>query len=351
MTEEEHNKQPSLLDVFNLVKTCATKDDIDELTQKIATHTKTTNKKITDLNVRVDHIASSSETNTECIEQLETNIEILKQNQLKNNICISGIPVDIVQSMDTAEIIVTIADVLGMQLNRSNFNAYTVANSKFIIVHMFNIKEKLALVSIVREKKSLLAEEVFGQTQSNNRIFLNDHLTPYFNRLFVLARKAKAEGILASVTSYGGKIKIRKSNNDIPIIIYTEKQLQECIGVDGDISSISLNSDSVMETNNSTPDNSKTQTKNSNTQKSKSITQTHKTLHQTQPKKNEHNRGNRNKGESKNPNGYKKRYPAKNTQPTTAYRTRSQRNYTNATKYDNNRDLSPNNSPTTATDR
>lgn len=88
---------------------------------------------------------------------------------------------------------------------------------------MFNVKDKLAMVSSVREKKSLLVEEVFGQTESNNRIFLNDHLTPYFNRLFILARKAKSEGLLASVTSYGGKIKIRKSNNDTPIIIYTEK--------------------------------------------------------------------------------------------------------------------------------
>lgn len=157
------DKQPTLLDVFNLIKSCATKSDIEQLTQKVTTHTNETAKKFTKLNERVDQIASSSSMNTDRIEQLEVNVELLKQEQLKNNICISGIPSDITQSMDTAEIVIAIANSLGVQLVSSNFNAYTVANNKFIIVHMYNIKNKLLMVSNVRKKRALWLKKFLVQ--------------------------------------------------------------------------------------------------------------------------------------------------------------------------------------------
>lgn len=84
---------------------------------------------------------------------------------------------------------------------------------------------------------------------------MNDHLTSYFNGLYLIARIAKKEGKLASASSYGGKIRARKSVNDAPSIIYTEKQLKELIesnkNSNQSINTSQLSSD-CMDTNTST---------------------------------------------------------------------------------------------------
>lgn len=74
-----------------------------------------------------------------------------------------------------------------------------------------------------------------------------------------MARKAKADGSLTSVTSYGGKIKVRKTSSDIPCIIYTENQLQAHIDDDDDTIN-AVNNASIIELNDSTPNNSNKQT-------------------------------------------------------------------------------------------
>lgn len=217
-------------DLFDLVSVCATKTDIANLMQQVATHTEETNKKIAEANERIGQAIESGTKNTERIVQLETNIEILKQDQLKNNICISGIPCENLQTNNTADIVIAVARALEVDIPRNCFTSYPVARNKFIIVNMFNAKYKQTLLSKIRTKKSLMVEEVFKNASSNGQIYLNDHMTPYFNQLFSVARKAKKQGDLASVTSYGGKIRVRKQTDDAPVIINTEQQLSTLIG-------------------------------------------------------------------------------------------------------------------------
>lgn len=76
-----------------------------------------------------------------------------------------------------------------------------------------------------------MVEEVFN-TKSNSQIYINDHLTPYFNKLYLHARNAKKEGKLASVNSYGGKIRVSINKDDTPISIQCERQLQTLIDTD-----------------------------------------------------------------------------------------------------------------------
>lgn len=82
-----------------------------------------------------------------------------------------------------------------------------------------------------------MVEEVF-KMKLNSQIYLNDHLTPYFNNLYLIARTAKRDGKLASATSHGGKIRARKNANDAPIVITSENQLQTLIEMESGDSSI-----------------------------------------------------------------------------------------------------------------
>lgn len=116
---------------------------------------------------------------------LEASIECLKQEQFKNNICVSGVPsAKLGENTNTNDIIIAIARALGIELTHTQFSSYAVTNNKFVIVHFFNHKHKQTLINKIRIKKSLMAEEVFGSS-SNSQIYLNDHLTPYFNKLYL----------------------------------------------------------------------------------------------------------------------------------------------------------------------
>lgn len=254
-----NTKEPSILDLFTLMLTI--KDDTEEMKASVNSYTATTNSKLDEVNHRIDNVTDHSAKNRQRIEKLEESIEILKQDQLRNNICISGVPAEKVMNANTKDIVIAIAKKLGIDLSPNNFTSYPVAKNKFIIVNMYNITHKQSLLNKIRVKKSLLVEEVFG-TQSNSQIYLNDHLTPYFNRLFLIARTAKKEGKLASATSNGGKIRARKCIDDAPSIIYSERQLHEIIERNNNNQSISSNqlTSDCSDSNTSTPTVSKERT-------------------------------------------------------------------------------------------
>lgn len=237
-----------MVDIFNIVT--ATKAEIGDISARLVKYTNETNEKVQNLQKDVENVAADTVKNSERIEMLEASIEQMKQSQLSNNICISGVPPELVDGANTSEIVAKIANKLGVQINTHQFTSYSVANHKFIIARFFNLKHKQQLQNKVRVKRSLMVEEIFTHT-SNSQIYLNDHLTPYMNKLFLMARKAKQDGKLASATSHGGKIRARKSTNDAPIIIYSESQLRTLIDMDYSNTSddsIQLVNDSTSET-------------------------------------------------------------------------------------------------------
>lgn len=111
---------------------------------------------------------------------------------------------------NTAELFIQIAIKLGVDINRSQFSSYAIAKNK--------------LLGNLRVRKSLMVEEVFS-----GQIYINDRLTQYFNNLYLIARQAKKGGKLASATSFGGKIRARKSRSGASIPITHVKQLQTLI--------------------------------------------------------------------------------------------------------------------------
>lgn len=220
--------QPTMMDLFNLVSKCATKEDIDEFATNFNRHISETNEKIQHIQLEVEEIAGQSNYNTDKIEFLEASIEQLKQDQLRNNLCISGVPPNMLNGNETSGIIIQIAKKLNVEITGNQFSSYAVANNKFIIVRFFNIKHKQQMQNKIRAKRSLMVEECFT-VKSNGQIYLNDHLTPYLNNLFLMARSAKKDGKLASATSHGGKIRVRKSANDAPVIVTYEGQLRTIV--------------------------------------------------------------------------------------------------------------------------
>lgn len=223
-TEDSLMPEPTMKQLYAKICENVTKSDLTELTSQINLFASQTNEKIEKINVKVDTVTSQVFENTDKIELLESNIESLKQDQLKNNICLSGVPPTLITNENSADLLIEIAKKLGVELTKNQFSAYPVASKKFIIVRFYNLKHKQNIISKIRVKRSLMVEEVFNM-QSNGQIYINDHLTPFYNKLYLLARTAKKDGKLSSASSYGGKIRARINADDPPILITTERQL------------------------------------------------------------------------------------------------------------------------------
>lgn len=105
--------------------------------------------------------------NANQIESLQESIEQLKQEQLVCNICVSGVPPNLIINDNTAELFIQIAQKLGVEINRSQFSSYAIAKNKFIVMKFHEIKHKQQLLGKLRAQKSLMVEEVFSGKQSN----------------------------------------------------------------------------------------------------------------------------------------------------------------------------------------
>lgn len=183
-TMQSNMPQPTMMDLFQLLTKCAQKEDMEEIKASIITANQQTATKIEEINHRLEATEADNACNTNRIQSLEISLEIMKQEQLKNNMCISGVPPKLIsKDNNTADLVLAIAKKLGADCNVSQFSSYAVAGNKFIIVRFYNMKHKQQLMNKIRTKKSLMVEEVFKE-KSNSQIYLNDHLTPYFNALF-----------------------------------------------------------------------------------------------------------------------------------------------------------------------
>lgn len=254
-TDKESNKSQSLTlnDIGNMIQRCASKDDIDDIRSHIRNFKVDTDAKVEKVSQRTEFATELASRNADLIDGLQASIEMLKQEQLKHNICVSGVPPTLVENSNTNELMTNIASKLGMRLNASQFSLHPIAQNKFIIVRFYNMTHKIQLLGKIRAKKSLMVEEVFAEMSSNSQIYLNDHLTTYFSKLYQTARNAKKEGKLASATSYGGKVRARKHLTDPPTIIASENQLLALIHQDDadDFESIS-HTDEMMNASHST---------------------------------------------------------------------------------------------------
>lgn len=86
-TNSNDENEPSLRDLINrqfeILQQCAKKDDIDDIKRSIISHNEEINIKIEHINKQVVEVSTANQQNANEIEQLQTNIEILKQEHTK----------------------------------------------------------------------------------------------------------------------------------------------------------------------------------------------------------------------------------------------------------------------------
>lgn len=197
--------------------------DLDQKQSIIKDEFANTNSKIESVNKIISEIKSDVDGHGARISQLESyttadnhrfdaislQIEILKQDRLRNNLRLTGLPP--VAFDNTINTVMKIIDVLKLELLPSDFVAYSDRNQASIILTFDHQAHKRLFMSALRQRNELLVEEIFTSIRSNSKIYCIDQLTPYFASLFQKAWDAKKQKLIYSASSLGDRIKIRKT--------------------------------------------------------------------------------------------------------------------------------------------
>lgn len=218
------NPEPSTSDILNAIQGLASKDDVNLISNGIKAFCEKSESRFESIETKITVIEEIHNEQNEIIATLTANVEQLKQDKLRNNIRISGIIPE--WNGDCKELVMKIITKLKVDATVNDFNAYATTNNKFVIISFYNYAHKASLLNKMRIKKSLLVEEIFPPVKSNSQLYFNDHLTPYYNELFITAFKAKKDGKLSS---WGGRVRVRKSKDDPPVTIDSLEQLNDMI--------------------------------------------------------------------------------------------------------------------------
>lgn len=158
----------------------ALQTDINTIRTSLAQH----NDRITSIEQKLSSIDDDTQ-----IDEIRIQIELLKQDRLRNNIRLTGLPP--VAFEDPTETVFAIDSILNLNLVPSDIIVYADRNKSSLIVSFASHTHKRMIMNALQQRKSLLAEEIFTSIDSKSNIFANDQLTPYFANIFQAAWKAK----------------------------------------------------------------------------------------------------------------------------------------------------------------
>lgn len=216
-----------------------TNKKIDDINQALSDKITAISSDVAAHGERLGTLESYAAADNRTIQSLSKEIERLKQERLRNNLRITGLPSDAIGN--AIKIVMKIVGLLRIELLPCDFNAYSDRNKSSIIVTFNSYSLKRCFTDAIREKRVILVEEILPDLKSNAKIYCNDQLTPYFAELFQKAWKAKKANKLIAASSLGGRIKVRKYEFSEYIVIETEYQLNEVIDIDSQTDSTAPN--------------------------------------------------------------------------------------------------------------
>lgn len=211
---------PSLLDIMSILK------GIKESTDKTDMYMAHSDLQFTNIKSNIEEMTATIDNLNRRIAALEskpsivpdrtktTSDAITKQDALRKNICIFGIPFSANENLD--EVIASIGSAVGFIINKNDVtNAHRAGTNNVLIIATFtNFRKKLEFLSAKKSKRSIRTSEL-GLTADvpDQPVYVNNHLTPYFSRIFNMGRKAVAEKVLAACWVSSNCICVRKTES------------------------------------------------------------------------------------------------------------------------------------------
>lgn len=190
---------------------------------EVKTHAVKNSGKIQQLSQRMDRIETVA-------SKAAYNNELHKQRELKNNICIMGIPSFDKESPLTT--VTTVFNAINCKVSSSGIvSAYrTRGKASLIVVKLVNYDDKIKILN-AKTKKAVRVSEiaVCDPSVANNFVYINNHVTPFFGKLLKEGRSAIKNNQIHScwLTSSGCMLKVKEGGDSL--IFSSIEQLHEII--------------------------------------------------------------------------------------------------------------------------
>lgn len=212
------------------------RSELSDLADSLSFHA----KKQEDLNCVIDTIsAETAKLSTvqgelaECkssLSKLQQDYNIQQQRDRMYNLEISGIPER--KTEDLRQCLLSICTTLGVQLsNNEVVHIHRVPTRvpnkpKNIVARMSTILAKDSIISAIRKKKGITTSDIgISNREHSARIYINEHLTPFYKTLYKKTRETASEAKYEHVWVRNCKIFVRRNDSSPPINIQDYKDI------------------------------------------------------------------------------------------------------------------------------
>ena len=159
------------------------------------------NAEINEMKSLIRQLTESLKKNSETINNLRTELEETQQYQRINNLIIDGIPE--LEREDTSELVIKMGKAIGLDIDRRDIDIShrLPKNKKQHSPIIVKFTRRTVKTDILKNRRNLVnvSSNQIVKGSSNNKIYVNEHLTKRNQALFSSARKLKEEGLIIDV--------------------------------------------------------------------------------------------------------------------------------------------------------
>ncbi|XP_065221127.1 uncharacterized protein LOC135846068 [Planococcus citri] len=207
---------------------------VEEITKNVASIKKSIEKleeQVSNLSKNQDMANLKIENLKKSNKGLRRSVNQLEQHACKNNVIIFGVPET--KGENIRKIIFNIAEKLDIQLHDYDIIAANrlLTNSRGTPAILVQLNDRDKRSQFIKQSKARKLNAKNLGFNSNENIYVNEHLTKHTMSLFKKAKALCDEGKILSTWSFEGNIYIRKSEGSESTKIYDADQLDNFIRI------------------------------------------------------------------------------------------------------------------------
>lgn len=157
--------------------------------------------------------------------------ELERQQKLKNNVSICGVPK--ADDENASAVALTVFKAFGLNFSPTDFTGVYRTTGRFsaIIVIFSEFTNKLSAMA-AKSKKNVLLGDVADcdDSQRNTQIFINNHITPFFARLLGVGREGVRNKTIHSCWIATNGCLVKKTPEGKPIIVRSMDDMTKLTG-------------------------------------------------------------------------------------------------------------------------
>lgn len=228
LKSDDESSNNNMLSILRSIKsdTSNTNSTLNEYMKSTDAKLDGMNKSIGNNSKQIATLTNKVNSCQKIVNEVNFTNEIHKQQALKNNISLYGIP--FTDNENLMDIVAAVHVFFGIEFQPISISScYRVKNSVNLIIVKFknhDDKDKLMKAKLV---KSMKLSDISENITEDSNIYINNHTSPYFGKLLYHARQAVKQGKLHSAWVSSNGFLVKQTESSSPTGIRTIDQLND----------------------------------------------------------------------------------------------------------------------------